>query len=308
MSGSAQKTLLSTADIARLFHVTETTVKRWADEGMLKCQKTPGGHRKFEIRNIVEFAEKNNFEPAGVLAIPADDEMADRIPLAILGRNFPDLVSAFVSKALTLDGTDLFLLLSYLYQHRLQLWEIFDDIVCPGMVEIGERWVRGETSVCHEHRASYATITAVAKLQAQILIKPRNGLSAVLACVGDELHEIGLRCVACVLESEGWNVTYLGARIPAVAVTTAIEDLKPSLVGLSITRAPLEERVDESIRTIASAAHAAHAAVFLGGRSVSTLGFREGEVDGIHTSCRELLDALARMNGKASAGSGSAQP
>jgi methanogenic corrinoid protein MtbC1 len=298
MTGTPQKTILSTADIARLFNVTETTVKRWADEGMLKCQKTPGGHRKFEIRSIVEFAEKNNFEPAGVLDIPADDGTAQRIQLAILNRDFPELVSAFVSKALTLDGTDLFLLLSYLYQHRLQLWEMFDEIVCPGMVEVGERWVRGETSVCHEHRASYATLTALAKLQAQILIKPGTGHSAVLACVGDELHEIGLRCASCVLESEGWNVTYLGARIPAVAVTTAINDLKPTMVGLSITKAPYEDYVEESVHTIAAAAHEAHALVFLGGRSAASLGLCDGEVDHILTSCHELLHAVDHLNVK----------
>jgi excisionase family DNA binding protein len=51
-----QRTILSTADVARLFNVTETTVKRWADEGVLRCQKTPGGHRRFVIKYVVEFA------------------------------------------------------------------------------------------------------------------------------------------------------------------------------------------------------------------------------------------------------------
>jgi excisionase family DNA binding protein len=157
MASIAKKSILSTADVARLFNVTETTVKRWADEGTLRCQKTPGGHRKFEIRNVVEFAEVNHFEPVGTLSIPDEDKLGQRIQVAMLGRDFSELVAAYVEKALSIDKTDLFRFVSYLYQHRVQLWELYDLVIRPGMAEIGERWVRGEIGVNHEHRASYET-------------------------------------------------------------------------------------------------------------------------------------------------------
>ena len=98
------KTVLSTVDVARLFNVTETTVKRWADEGTLKCQKTPGGHRKFPVRNVIEFAENNNFEPTGALTMPDHDGLGSAIQVAILRRDFPELVRAFIEKALSPVG------------------------------------------------------------------------------------------------------------------------------------------------------------------------------------------------------------
>ncbi len=287
-----QKTMLSTADVARLFNVTETTVKRWADEGMLRCQKTPGGHRRFAIRCIVEFAEKNNLEPIGALDLSDHDGLALRVQAAVLGRDFAQLSRVYVEKALSPDRCDLFHYLSYLYEHRFQVWEIFDEIIRPGMCEIGSRWQRGELGINHEHRASYETLDALAKLQAQIMVKTPNGKAALCACVGDEPHEIGLRCIAYLLESEGWETHYLGARMPVGAIVRAVQDLKPSLVCLSVTQTTAQwDWVDELRRlTLPLCGGGCH--VVLGGRAMGEQGSHPSPFDAICSTSRDLLEFL----------------
>lgn len=292
MNSCFQRIVLSTADVARLFHVTETTVKRWADEGTLTCQKTPGGHRKFDMRSVIEFAEKNNFEPFGALAIPEGDHLGQRIQVAVLGRDFPALVAAFVEKALSPDPTDLSLFLSYLYQHRVQLWEIHDLIVRPGMEEIGARWMRGEIGVNHEHRASYETLEALVKLQTQIRVKPAKGRSAVCSCLGDELHDIGLRCASHLFESEGWATTYLGARTPVEAVATAIRETHPTVVSLSVTYVPPGGIPAQECRCIADAARDVKARVIFGGRGAHALPRDPAWPGSIHASSRDLLTSI----------------
>ncbi len=47
--------LLNTEDVSKILHVGKSTVKRWAEEGKLKCFRTPGGHRKFKQESIKEF-------------------------------------------------------------------------------------------------------------------------------------------------------------------------------------------------------------------------------------------------------------
>jgi excisionase family DNA binding protein len=290
-----QKTILSTADVARLFNVTETTVKRWADEGTLKCQKTPGGHRKFEIRNVIEFADQNHFEPAGTLTMPESDEHAPAVQVAILGRNFPALVEAFVQKALSPDPLDLFRFLSFLYEHRIHLWEIYDLVVRPAMALIGEQWARGEIDISHEHRASYETLDALAKLQAQIHIKPPIGKSVVCACLGEEAHEIGLRCASNLFESEGWKSHYLGARNPHPALTVAIRELQPDAVCLSITHVADENNLAEQLGGISGVIHSAHGILIAGGRAASPGLLGDGIVDAVISSSKDLLDFLTQM-------------
>lgn len=45
-------TILTSGDVARIFAVTKTTVKRWAEGGYLPSFKTPGGHYRFRQADV----------------------------------------------------------------------------------------------------------------------------------------------------------------------------------------------------------------------------------------------------------------
>ena len=49
-------------ELARLLHVDESTVKRWADRGLIRCYRTPGGHRKFTSRQVLDFIKQYRYE------------------------------------------------------------------------------------------------------------------------------------------------------------------------------------------------------------------------------------------------------
>src|SRR5512146_457820 len=55
---------LTTKDVARLLLVSEATVKRWADDGLLLPQKTVGGHRRFSIQSIARLRREQGIPPA----------------------------------------------------------------------------------------------------------------------------------------------------------------------------------------------------------------------------------------------------
>ncbi|MDI6740484.1 MAG: MerR family transcriptional regulator [Candidatus Edwardsbacteria bacterium] len=57
----ASKPILSTWDLARIFRVNESSIKRWTDLGVLNCFRTPGGHRRFTVDEAVRFAREQNF-------------------------------------------------------------------------------------------------------------------------------------------------------------------------------------------------------------------------------------------------------
>ncbi len=292
-----RRTILSTADVARLFSVTETTVKRWADEGTLKCQKTPGGHRKFEIRNVVDFAEKNNFDPAGVLAYAGDKRFSESLQVAILGRDHPALVRMYVERALSPDTTDLFAFLSFLYEHRIPLADIYDLVLRPGMQEIGQLWASGTIGISHEHRASYETMDALAKLQTEICLKPPAGKHVLCACLGEELHEIGLRCASNLFESEGWKVHYLGARTPFDAIIASVREVRPDVVSLSITNAGGAGQIVPELAAIAEAVQATGGRMILGGAGAARALSASGVEATVLHSSGELIGYIGAFSG-----------
>jgi excisionase family DNA binding protein len=55
--------LLRTADVARLFQVSERTVSEWARRGHIPSVRTPGGHRRYpaeRIRKLLEESAKSS--------------------------------------------------------------------------------------------------------------------------------------------------------------------------------------------------------------------------------------------------------
>ncbi|HEY2942523.1 MAG TPA: helix-turn-helix domain-containing protein [Vicinamibacteria bacterium] len=57
---------LTRAGVARLLGVSPNTVSRWAREGKLGCQKTLGGHRRFDRRVIEELSRRMREPGPGV--------------------------------------------------------------------------------------------------------------------------------------------------------------------------------------------------------------------------------------------------
>ncbi len=63
MNSSYRKTYLTPNDVAELLMVNPVTVRQWAARGLLRAVKTPGGHRRFLLSDVEEFARSRGAEP-----------------------------------------------------------------------------------------------------------------------------------------------------------------------------------------------------------------------------------------------------
>ena len=53
---------LNTKQLGNLFGVDESTVRRWALSGKIKCSTSAGGHRKFSYKNIIKFSHEQGIK------------------------------------------------------------------------------------------------------------------------------------------------------------------------------------------------------------------------------------------------------
>jgi methanogenic corrinoid protein MtbC1 len=90
----------------------------------------------------------------------------------------------------------------------------------------------------------------------------------LFACLGEELHEIGLRCASYLFGAEGWTTHYLGARTPSRAIIAALAELKPPVVALSITNATDLKQLRQDISDVADAARSHNVQLILGGTGI----------------------------------------
>lgn len=169
---------------------------------------------------------------------------------------------------------------------------VLDKLVSAGQNEVGRLWAAGEWDVAHEHRATSVSEEVVAALSASITA-PSNGRSVIVTCADGEWHSLPSRILAATLRSAGWQVTYLGASVPARHLTQLVHDVGPDVVAISCA---LPTRLRHA-RHMIEVARGASVPVIVGGR-----GFGPGGRWGLDLGASawaadagSALDALAGL-------------
>lgn len=138
-------------------------------------------------------------------------------------------------------------LVDAMLSRRLSMETIYIGVFQWGLNHIGEMYQRGETDAAHEHIASAITermMARVAQFYSPVTRAPRR---AIIACVPDNWHTLGLRMLADGLRGLGWDALFLGANTPSRSVLDLISTTKPDLVVLSCA---MEAQWDETAQIV----------------------------------------------------------
>lgn len=141
--------------------------------------------------------------------------------------------------------------------------EAVREALDPALVELGERWFRGECDVFQEHYAS-----SFLRRKIQILLdraqraNDRPGRAAILGTVQGERHEGGVLILGLMLELAGWRAKLLGVDLPAREYQRAIDAWKPDVLCLSFV---LSRNINKRFSELAGLGGAP---IFVGGRSI----------------------------------------
>jgi len=105
------------------------------------------------------------------------------------------------------------------------------------MIRIGELCQKNEFTIAQEHLATAITQSVMSSVYYIVFgkgekIKKGNFL---LTCPVNELHEMGARMLADLLEIYGWDVRYLGAIMPSLSVIEIMQQEQPYILGVSCT-------------------------------------------------------------------------
>ncbi len=246
--------IISTRAVAEVLGVSEATVKRWSDAGTLRCFRTPGGHRKFRLRDVKSF-----------LADQQGQGGPQNLPAPPVGDLTPEQREA---RSLALAG-DVDALVSLVASHKLQgatLAQTFDEVFFPAMADIGEAWTQGRLSAAQEHMASVAISDMLARVRPLIERSARTDRGrALCACLGGEHHDIGIRMVSLVLASEGFRTSLLGANVPAGDLAMMLAGDRPNLVALSASHVADPDTLRGDLAVVASAAATTRSQIVVGG-------------------------------------------
>lgn len=200
--------LLSTSEAARLAGVTPSTMKRWADEGVLTCERTAGGHRRFR-RSVLDRLQRRA-PSKGSPAEPHDSWLAD-----LVEGSHHLIVSRFFS-----------------LRQETGSWPGVADEVGPVLSALGEAWASGKLTIAQEHLASECLVRALAQIGLSLPTK-RDPSRALLATVEGERHELGLRLAELCVRNRQWRPVWVGSNTPTDVLTAHLEATKIEMVVIT---------------------------------------------------------------------------
>lgn len=288
------KTLYSTAEVANLLSIDDSTVKRWSDSGDLECIRTKGRHRRFAFSSVMKFVQENKLQMPELAA-----RIFDRPELhaQLLVGNMDPLTDEIRKAALEGDAGQVLTALRIGLTSRPDLLEFFSTIVFPPLVRIGQDWAEGLVSIEEEHLASRTIREALICVQSDLHCNERTGLVAVCSCFEGELHEIALDCVRAYLIVMGWTVYDFGADTPSVNLAKAISRREPDLVVLSAVIIPDEWKFQNDIATvIAPAVKRMGGKLCVGGPNIRKRFGRKLKADFIVETIGEFAAVSSAMN------------
>lgn len=140
----------------------------------------------------------------------------------------------------------------------LSVQEAIFKVLLPAQREVGRLWHVNDISIAEEHMVTMTTQRLMAVLASRAQRKPDRGRTAVAAAVAGNIHEIGIRAIAYLLEFEGWRTIYLGADVPKSEIPAAIDCFDADVVLLSLALSSqlpaLQRTIDETRKRVGNRA------------------------------------------------------
>jgi methanogenic corrinoid protein MtbC1 len=149
----------------------------------------------------------------------------------------------------------------------VSLADLCVEVIQPAQYAVGELWQTNRLSVAGEHLATAISEAAVASLVARAPRAPRNGRRVLVACVEDELHDLGARMVADLLDLDGFEVRFLGANVPTDALAAMLRSVATDLLVLSTTLSYRADPLRQALPRLRDAAIPTRLVIAVGGQA-----------------------------------------
>ena len=253
-------TFFTPHQVSRALGVSESTLKRWCDKGVLETVRTAGGHRRVAYEEVARFLRDSGHELVRpeLLGLPA----AVGQGTTVRNRAVRQLVVALKTGDDAVAGrvvTDLFL-------SRQPIWQIGDEVVGPALSEIGHAWECGELAVFQERRGCEIAQRVLYGLEQMVPDPPAGSPTAIGGTFEGDPYRLATILCESVLREAGWHAQSFGSSIPEDSFRAAVQELRPRICWLSVSHVADGEKFVAELGDLHRAAQKVGTALVVGGR------------------------------------------
>lgn len=274
---------LSPKLLAQAIGVSESSLKRWVDEGLLNAGRTVGGHRRIVLSEAIRFIRQ-------IGATVVKPEILGLNELASIPHNWNiqrDVVSMVHAALESGEAQKVRAMTLSMYLGGWTPAAIFDGPVREAMTRIGELWLHSEWGIVVEHRATDIALQAINQLRLLCPVRKADAPVALGCAAEFDQHLLPTLMASTVLGELGFLDVNLGALTPPSVLLNAAKHYKPKLIWMCAS-VPLEvSRARAMVKYVQADLAALGATFVLGGRGFSALASED--LNGIHLA-KTMLD------------------
>lgn len=277
----------SPKDVAVAIGVSESSLKRWVDKGLIPAEKTGGGHRRLRLDAVLKYIREEGRSLANpeTIGLPAET-----------GRSKPSDNAAFIEflRALTAgDELTARRVILDLFIGGTSVASICDLVMTPTFHRIGDLWRCGDVEVYQERRACEICARVIHELRRAVGSGPIEGPVAVGGTLDGDPYTLSTSMAELVLRESGWNATSLGHMLPFETLHRAIENDRPKLLWLSVSTIRDIDRFTASFNVLYDTAMSFQCTLAVGGAAL-TAEVRQGLRYSTYCDNFRHLEAFAR--------------
>lgn len=254
---------ITTRQAAQALGVSEASLKRWCNQGLLPTARTPGGHRRLPLNGLLEFVRQRRLElvQPGVLGLPELNRRS--------AGDSSGLREAMQAALETAAEREFRRLVLGSYLAGTPAVELLDDLVAPAFRALGERWARGALAIYAERRAVELCARELHQLR-MFLPDPRaDAPQAIGGTLAGDPYSLPTTMLEIVLREAGWRAQSYGCGLPATTLVDALHQVRPRVLWLSVSTCENEALFLEQYEALYEAAQTLGVAVLVGGRRLT---------------------------------------
>jgi excisionase family DNA binding protein len=228
---------LTTRQVADALNVSESSVKRWCDQGAIPTIRTVGGHRRIPRDGFLRFVETTNREGPVIPKIetPSPPVIEEPCDLEVLVPQFERAV---------IEGNEpaCYALLMKYYSHNRSFAKLADQFIAAVFCRLGELWNCGSLEIYQERRGCEICQRVLHDFRRLLPEPPANSPIAIGAAPAGDQYTLPNQIVELVLRECRWQATNLGSNLPFETIAQAVDTYQPKLLWLSVSHLEDEER------------------------------------------------------------------
>ncbi len=294
--------LFTASEVETRTGIPATTLRQWERRyGLPNPERTPSGYRMYSQSDIgcIEFIKNHILDGIPVsraTQLWREAENSSKIPDPSLSKTkihpkaitSSSLVESMVQATLEGDMTRAEKVLAQAHA-IMPVEDVVLQIIQPTLVEIGDKWHRGEMSIAHEHQTTSFIKGRLLQLF-EMAGNSRGGPVVVIACGPGEYHEIGALSIGIFMRRAGIRTHYLGANMPIVDLARFAREVKAAAIMISCGSPAVVDAVRPQVHLL----HEVVPTLVFGGRAFSERPALASELGGEYagSDAGQALDYL----------------